>query len=233
MSKLNELVYDVREAIKEFSDDSELDNRYVIYLYNVKRAKYLRQELNNYNKTIDNSIQQKLCLKLEEVPIGECSLDLECDTILRTVKPIPKPLELHTKTSVTKVKPASRLSLPFNFLSKEKIYYLLEGSSFPNSIYAFLDIDNHIYVTSGLDSHKLLECITVHGVFENPLELKDYVDCCGCDATNQCFDMDTTEYPLQPHFIDLIRMEIIKELVAQLQIPEDRYNNSNDGEKTS
>lgn len=234
MAKLQELIYDVRESLKSYSDDTELDDRYIVYLYNIKRAKYLRQDLNNYSKTIDNSIQQSLCLELEEVSANECSLDLDCGTIVRSTKPLPKPLELHTKTALTKIKPTNKLSLPFNFLPKERIYYLIGGSSFPKSVYAFLDIDNHIYITSELDSHKLIECITVQGVFEDPLQLKDFKDCCGCsDDSNICFSEEDTDYPLQPHLVDIIRSEIINELIQKERIPQDKYNNSNDGEKTA
>ncbi len=189
----------------------------------------LKKTLNNFNRSVDNSIIQRLCLELEEVSVTECSLDLDCETILRTKQPLPKPLELNTKTAIDKVKPTNRLSIPFNFISKEKAYYTLEGSSFNKSIYSFLDVDNHIYITSKLDSHKLLECITVDAIFENPLDLQDYKNCCGCeDDSSTCYDIDTTEYPLQPHYVDLIRTEIVRELVNLLQIPEDKTNDSND-----
>jgi|TARA_R110000851_G_scaffold314588_1_gene476692 hypothetical protein len=229
MAKLSELVYDVREALKSYSDDQELDNRYIIYLYNIKRAKYLRQDLNNFNRNIDNSIIQRLCLELEEVSVTECSVDLSCETILRTKQSLPKPLELNTKTAIDKVKPSTKLSLPFNFISKEKAYYAIEGGSFNKSIYAFLDVDNHIYITSKLDSHKILECLTIDAIFENPLDLQNYNNCCGCtDVATVCYDIDTTDYPLQPHYIDIIRTEIISELAALIKIPEDKTNNSND-----
>jgi len=77
MAKFEELAYDIREAVKAFSDDTELDNRYILYLYNIKRAKYLKQDLNNYQKTIDNSIKQTFCLDLEVVSANECSLDYD------------------------------------------------------------------------------------------------------------------------------------------------------------
>lgn len=226
MAKVNELLYDIREAIHAFSDDSELDNRYLLYLYNIKRAKYLRQDLNNYQKTVDNSILQTLCLSMEVVSINECSVDYSCGTILRSTQPVPTPIELHTKTAITKVKPIKRLSVPFNFISKDKAPYI-EDAPYPNALYAFLDNDNYIYVYSASDSYKLLECITVTGVFEDPTSLSEYSDCCGCTASqNPCYSVDDSEYPLQPHFIDVIREEIIKDTLRTLQVPEDKINNS-------
>lgn len=226
MAKVNELLYDIREAIHAFSDDSETDNRHLLYLYNVKRAKYLRQDLNNYQKTVDNSILQTICLGMEEVSINECSVDYSCGTILRSTQPVPRPIELHTKTAITKVKPIKRLAVPFNFISKDKATYI-EEAPFPNALYAFLDNDNYIYVYSASDSYKLLECITVTGVFEDPTALSEYSDCCGCTASESpCYSVDDSEYPLQPHYIDVIREEIIKDTLRTLQVPEDKINNS-------
>ena len=72
MAKFNEIIYDVREAVKQYSDDSELDDRYIKYLYNNKRSKYLRQDLNNYSKVMfkiylisdENTLKKKIRLQM-------------------------------------------------------------------------------------------------------------------------------------------------------------------------
>ena len=226
MALLKEIVYDIREALKEYSDDSELDNRYIKYLYNIKRAKYLRQDLNNYSKTVDLSITQTFCLSMSLSSGDECGDD--CPKLLRSDKPIPKPLELHSKVAITSVKPTKRIGIPFNFIPKEQITYL-EGALFSNGLYAFLDNDNYIYVYSLTDSYKLLDCLTVTGVFENPTELANYANCCDCsDNVISCYDEDNSEYPLQPHYIDLIKSEIVNDLIKLKQIPEDYENDAND-----
>lgn len=226
---LEKLTYDVKEAVKAYNDDSELDTRYIIYLYNIKRAKYLRQALNNYQRTVDNSIKQTLCLTLEEVDMSECSVDYDCGTLLRTTQVVPKPLELDSKVAITKVKPTTRISQPFNFISKSKAAYI-DNAPYSNSIYAFIDVDNYIYVYSKSDAYKVLDCITVTGVFEDPLSLSAYTNCCGCtDSASVCYDEASSDYPLQPHFIDLIREEIIKDLIRGIQLPEDTEN---DGENS-
>ena len=68
---LNKLIFDVREYLKQYNNDSDLDDRYITYLYGIKRAKYLRQELNNFQRTTDITSTQTLCLKLEEVSINQ------------------------------------------------------------------------------------------------------------------------------------------------------------------
>lgn len=220
-------MYDIREAVKEFTDDSEIDDRYIIYLYNIKRVKYLRQDLNNYQKTVDNSILQSFCLSLEEISANECDVNYDCKTLLRSTQRVPTPIELHTKVGITKIKPTNRLSIPFSFINKDKVVYL-DGATFKSSLYAFLDVDEYIYIVSADDeAYKLLECITVTGIFEDPLELANYQNCCGCTNTT-CFDEMESDYPLQPHYIDVIRREIINDLLQIKQIKEDKDNDSND-----
>jgi len=224
---LEKIIYDVRESLKQYTDDSELSNEYITYLYGIKRAKYLRQDLNNYQKTTDLSITQTLCLGLEEVSVNECNLDIDCETILRTKKKIPQPLELHIKSALTTVKPTVRTAIPFNFVSKQRAIYS-KNSPFNKAVFAFLDNDRYIYILSTNDAHKLIECLTITGIFEDPLELLNYTNCCDCNDAVPCFNVMTSNYPLQPHYIDLIKNEIVAEEIKKLRIVEDTQNNSID-----
>lgn len=227
MATIRKIVYDIREGVKQYQDDTELDDRWIIYLYNNKRAKYLRQDLNNLQKVIDNSVLQKFCLELEEVNVDECGLSYECETIVRSKQPIPKPLDLNLGSAITSVKPNNKIALSFNFVNKERAI-LSKHSPFKNNIYAFIDTDLYIYLVSESDAVKLMDCITVTGVFEDPLALANYKNCCGCNDALNCFDEDTTEYPLQAHHIDYIREELIQSIVRTIQIPEDKINNADD-----
>lgn len=227
MAKLNEIIYDIRESIKEFSDDTEIDNRHLIYLINTKRAKYLRQDLNNMQKTTDMSIQQSFCIGLVEVSAAECGISAGCETMLRTSKPLPTPIELHLSPAITKVKPAHRLGMPFTFKDKSKVIFL-QHAPYGKSIYTYLDTDGYLYIVSKNDVHKLLDCISVSGIFENPLELSAFKNCCNCpEVEATCYD-ETKEYPLQPHYIDLIKSDIVNDLVRIKQIPEDKTNDATD-----
>jgi len=224
---LNKIIYDVREALNQYIDDSQIDDRYIIYLYGIKRAKYLRQDENNFQRTTDISVKQTFCLELESIPINQCNVNIECDEIVRTVKPIPQPLDLHVGNAITNIKPTNRIALPFNFVDKNKAIYS-EYSPFNKSIFAFLDTDRYIYLVSKTNALNLLDCISITGVFEDPLELLNYSNCCSCEIATPCLDYDTINYPLQPHYIDLIKEEIVQQLIQKLQIPEDKENNSDD-----
>jgi hypothetical protein len=225
--KISKMIYDVRTAIRDTVDDSRFSDRYIIYLYNLKRSKYLRNDANNLQRLVDTSILQKFCMEMEEVSVDECSLEYDCGTIMRTKGIIPIPLELHLKSAITEVKPSVKITKPFNFVNKERAVWS-QYSPFGDSIYSFLDVDNYIYLISKSETVKLIDCITVTGIFEDPLELQNYKNCCNCNDVKPCFDEDTTEYPLQAHHIDNIRNEIIQSLIGSLNVPEDKINDSND-----
>jgi hypothetical protein len=224
MAKISELVYDVREALKLYSDDVEISNRYIIYLYGIKRDKYLRRELNRFQRTVDNSVLQTFCIPLEEVSANECNVSTDCKTILRSTKQVPKPIDLKHKPALVQVKPTRRISKPFNFVNKNRASWI-QGSDF-RGVYAFLDPDGYIYVFSKNDI-KLLDCLTITGVFSDPMELKNYSTCCDCkQSDNVCYDPDTQEYPMQQHLIDIVRSEIINELSQRETVKEDTENDA-------
>ena len=223
----NKLIFDIKEAIKEYSDDSEIDGRYILYLYGIKRAKYIRRELNSMQRAVDVNVQQTICLEMELTTAEECNIGFSCKSLLKSKKEIPDTISLHTKNAIIRVAPSDKLSKPFDFTTREKVIYS-KNSSFPNSIYSFLHDDNHIYLVSESESLKLLECISVTGIFEDPLELEKYSNCCGCTATESpCFDYNTIDYPIPTHLIDIIREEIILDLLRSKKIIEDKDNDSN------
>ena len=79
------------------------------------------------------------------------------------------------------------------------------------------------------DSYKLLECITITGVFQDPSDLSNYTNCCDCSIEDSpCYNEITDEYPLQPHYIDVIREEIVKDILRTKQVKEDNTNDSID-----
>jgi len=224
MATTAEIVYDVKEMLKMYSDDIETSDSYIKYLYNIKRSKYLRRELNNLQRTVDNSVLQTLCVDLELVSANECSVSFDCEKILRSTQPIPKPIDLHMAPALMQVKPSVRTEVPFNFISKERAAYA-SASPF-DGVYAFLDPDGHLYVYSKSDI-KLLRCLVITGVFEDPFELKNYTNVCGGDITEDaCYDDKTTEYPLQAHLIDLIKTEIVSELAKRETVKEDKENDA-------
>jgi hypothetical protein len=113
-------------------------------------------------------------------------------------------------------------------ITTDRAPYVIDAP-FPNAVYSFLHNDGYVYFISKSESVNMLECVSISGIFEHPIELTSFSTCCDCnDSTNSCYDILTTDYPLQPHYIDIIKSEIVRELANLNQLPEDNLNDSND-----
>ena len=171
-------------------------------------------------------MQQTICVPLESVSEEDCG-EGDCKTILRSAIEIPDVFQLSNKPGIIRVGPTSKLSKGFNFITREKAIYA-NNSKFPNEIHAFLHDDNRMYITSQRKGFKLLDCITISGIFEDPFEVSKFQNCCNCNTSTTCFDPDKDEYPIPSDLVKLIRQDVINELLIHKEIKEDKQNNAND-----
>lgn len=226
MATTLQLVYDIKEYLKKYSDDSDLPNDYILYLYNIKRAKALRRLLNDYTRKFDNVIKQTLCLGIERVDRATCGIS--CEYIMRSIKPIPSLIDLRSRSTLLRVGEDSIGGDDFKIINIEQANKVLL-KPFSYGIYAFIDSEGYIYLVSNSSAHMLLECITITAIFETPSDLQEFSSCCdGCEE-EMCFSEDT-DYPLQGFLIDEISSEIKSQLAARFNIPEDNNNDSTNDE---
>lgn len=227
---LDKLVFDVREALKEYSDDSEFSNRYIEYLISVKRAKYLKQELDRFGRKFNNSVLQTFCSPVEVVSSDECGLDVSCNDIARTKISIPTTLQLTTRDSISRVAPSNKMAKPFTFLDRN-MAVMSQHSIFQKNIKAFLHDDGYLYFIAP-DGIYHFDCVSITGIFEDPTELGKLSKCCDCDDSeevdNSCYDPYGDDYPVPAHMIDLIRLDIIQELTRTESLPQDTENDTQD-----
>ena len=223
----NELIYDIKEYLMEYSDDTEYSNRYILYLWNTKRSKYLRQLLNDLTRKFDNIILQTLCMPLEVADPDTCGISYPCQ-ILRTTETLPDLIELRSRSSLISAGPTDFTAERFKILQLKEVPFIFD-KPYSNGIYAFQNLDNRLYIISKRDSHKLLECLSVTGLFEKPEDLKNFVnDCSETPSTSvPCFSPDD-EYPMQSFLIDPIRSEILEQLLPRKQIVQDEINNADE-----
>lgn len=226
MATINEMIYDVREQVNKYSDDSNISNRYIIHKINTVRNKFLTQSLNNFKGIKGKNVLQKFCTELEKVDSSTCG-DFLCDTILRTKEKIPNTLQLVGTQSIVRIKPTNVLSQKISFISLDRAEYI-EGSSFQNSLYGFLNIDDYLYIYSHKGDYKNLSCLEITGIFSNPMELENYTNCCDCDSPELCFDPDIEDYPVFDYMISDIIEVVTQMLLRKDEIPLDQENDSNE-----
>jgi DNA-directed RNA polymerase subunit K/omega len=53
-----EIIFAIREKLKEYVDDTRYTNRYLLKLVDLKRAVLIRQQYNQIQRSIDNQLEQ-------------------------------------------------------------------------------------------------------------------------------------------------------------------------------
>ena len=224
---LEKLIYDVRESMKDYVDDSTVDDRYITYLINNKRSKLVGQDLDRQNTTVDEGMKQNFCISLERVSAVQCGMDLGCEYVYRTNKVIPEPMDLKHGPAIIRVSSANLLDKPYSLTSRERAAYHSE-SPFNTIPAAFYHNDGYIYLTGQDNALKLLNKINVTGVFENPAELMEYTT----ETGQACFDFNTFDYPIPTKYIEVITNEVVRILAGAKMMPNDETNNGQeDGNK--
>lgn len=218
---LNEAIYDIRNAIRQYADDSSIDNREIIFEINKQRAIFLKNKYNQGIKHISPTVIQPICMDVELADADECDCADSGCFVMRTVEKLPSTLDLNKKEGVTRVSGVNILNQSFSFVSQDKAINSGHNRfTKTNSIYSFLHPNGHIYIKSYNKMVKMLECIVVHAILENPLDAEPF------NTGDYCFDYDK-EYPMKLSTDGYIFKMIVNRFLMQLGIPEDIINNAN------
>jgi len=198
MSTAREIISATRKIIKERTDDSKLSDAFLLYLFNRGRAVILRRDYEN-GHTVNPQIEQDLgLLELELVDKSECS-DIQTDCyILRTVKDVPKFVEVYKKNLITFVGSVDKIT-DFQPISVPRIRWSKYGKYTKNQKY-YMTRGNKIYIINDV----ALTHINVRGILDDPTDGRNYKTCTG----EACFSYDQ-EYPsvnwLESAAFDLLR----------------------------
>jgi len=221
-----EAVYSIREKLRQYSDDSDVDDREIIFELNNQRALYMRNQYNQKYRSVDPDVMQTVCMELEVADSSDCGCyDTGC-YIVRTKKELPNPIELHSAPLIYRVAPIGKTTQPYNLVSHLRAINAGQSKFNKNVVYAFYYTDGKIYLKSRNPLHKLLKAISVTAVFENPQKLANFNTC--TEDPVVCYDPLVDEYPIKAHALVYITEPVIKMLAFKLGVPEDKYNNADD-----
>jgi hypothetical protein len=205
------------------TDDEDLPIKKIKHDINLKRALFIRNELNK-NRSIDiNLIQTLGCVELEVADPVECCIDLPpgCK-LVRTVERIPNTIELHNSKLITRIGNINMMDKKFNFVPYERFIFSGNTEYTKNEIYATLH-DGRIYLKSNSMDLFALKYIDIQGVFEDPTELAKFKNC----SDENCYD-DDSKYPMNMWMEDYIKNALIEEYIkVTLRATKDM---TNDGE---
>lgn len=220
--KESQLIYSIREKLAQYADDSDFDNREILFEINLQRAIYLRNLYNAKHRIIDPEVKQILCVPMTTASPDECGcIDTDC-VVLRSVNPMPSLIELHDTNGIFYTGPTSVGEKPFSYVTYIQAMFSGERQYNGNTIYTFMNPNGYLFLKSKNNQHKMIDCIMVHAILEFPEEAAAYNNPNG----SACYDPETTNYPIKAHALAYITEIVVQRLLFKLGIPVDRVNDS-------
>ncbi len=218
MATRKEIIYNILNILQggRISDDMSISYRQIGFIFDYKRAQYIRQDQTKNWFDLDMIYQDLGVLQMEEVDSAECCCFESGCTIYRTVKEIPEVLRFKLKYAikVNAINKTKRFEvvLPerFEFIGYTKFGRLTEAVFFLN---------NRLYTQD-------IAALNVRAVLADPLDAQGFQ--CG---DGECFT-DDMEYPLPADMITLITNDILStELKILMGMAQDLENNATDREQ--
>lgn len=224
MAKYKEIVSMVLDMLKVTSDDSIINEGHVIFLAGRYRSFLLKQKYYaDLKKEIPDSNYQTLCLNLEPIEAIE-GLPCEGGYYLRTDKEIPSTLPIGTTRLYVS---DSYYKSGIEFVTKDRFKFVGNNRWLQNIIYATLDPNGRIYLTSANPQFLYLKKAKLNGIFENAEEASE-LECENQEDDSKC-DVLERDFPLEDALIAPLIELVAKELSPSIAAPEDKENDANDG----
>ena len=223
MAKYKEIVSMVLDMLKVTSDDSIYTEGHIIFLAGRYRSFLLKQRYSSdLKKMVPESNYQTLCLDLEAVEAIE-GLPCEGGYYLRTTKEVPTLLPFGNTRLYTA---GSYYKGNIEFVTRDRFKFVGHNKWLQNIIYATLDPNGRIYLTSDNPQFLYLEQATLSGIFENAED----ASALECDSTSEeACDILERDFPLEDALIAPLIELVTRELSPSLAAPEDKQNDANDG----
>lgn len=209
------------------SDDSRLSSRLIYNKMLTVRSRLLSQEANKKQRSSQWNYQPISCVELIKVPPHECPClpPIGCE-ILRSKYKLPRPITGLSGNLIQSVTTIDRLAkideITINALNS------LKGNKYTFKKRNYFIENGYLYISTPDLSN--LGVIRVIGLFEDPIEVKEYEGLCDeCPTCSSCLDYYEEVFPLDSSMIDpLIELTVQELIILFGQSIPDEVNNSND-----
>jgi hypothetical protein len=224
MLSLQDYHAQIDELLSINSIESSYSYEFYTDIINEQRSLWLRNEYNK-NRSIDPYVIQDLnCIELEQVDPIQCCVPVPTGCkVLRTKKKIPNTIEFFFTKGIVSVGPADIMKPRFVLVDYSRVPYVGTGRTNQNAIYAFL-YGGYMYVTSKNPQYLMMKYITVRGVFEDPSELSDIIN---CTTGNSCWK-PSDPYPMNQWMWAYIKPIVLQQLMQKGMFQVDDNNNAED-----
>lgn len=218
MANRLEIIYNIKELMKDHTDDSLMSDRHILFLFTTHRAKFLRQLYSDRAKGLDSSASQTLCLNMIKVDKGTCGVTTDC-FITRSKEKLPNLLSLRGRSALMSAGPAVVGTSKFDVVQAQDASICMDDPYATTSVFIQ---DNYLYVIGPTIASSLIKCIRVEGIFDNPSILEVYNNCCGCEDTPDPCVTDLTEYPVPGHMVPDINQAVLRDFLSTYNVTASR-----------
>lgn len=205
MATRTELVYSIKELLKDHVDDSLISERHILFLIGTYRAKYLRQLYSQRSKAFDEASKQCLVLDMERADPAVCGLATGCE-VLKSKKKLPNLLSVRGRSTLSYVGPAIFGTKPFELIESEDAHGYIKDKY--ASTAAFIE-GGYVFVVGKSIAVRLIKYVRVEGIFDDPEKLASFQSCeCDPEDKQPCVT-DFTEYPIPGHLVSTMQEEVL------------------------
>lgn len=206
---LDNMIYDLYENLNILSDDTDTQYLWLAEIITQSRSKWITNDQNK-NRTIDPATISIIpCMSLIDVDNAECCEVITGCKVKRTLQKIPNTIKLHHKKLFTSITPIGVTgNLPYTYLERDAARFFGEGPFEKGAIGAFY-LNGYLYfVSKELIHFSQLEKVRIEGVFEDPRQLKDLIQCNG----QPCWSY-TSNYPISRSMWIWMKEDIMRTII--------------------
>lgn len=221
MTPIPEHIYKLRTLIKQYSDDSIYSDEFLYSLLKDSRNTLLEREVKKFTK--DSEFHKSSgCMPLEVSTYHDCDclpFEVKCK-VLKSKFPIPKVLTGRNKELLKIMNLEGRQIIPFITSTdlRNLKYTKTKGKGTKYGIF-----NQHLIIFNTLK----LKAVLFEGIFEDPLELKNISFCNEEGIETQCYNLNTTDFPIKGSLNFSMYQICLDMLKIPLQIKSDDTNNAN------
>ena len=221
MQKLGQYISDLRGLIEQYSRTSEpYTDQFLYRLLSVSRGKILKQRLDKF-VNISNDNWLRVCFQLEVVNSYNCNCVpdyLECK-VLRTKYKVPQVLSGRNKS---KIKVSLLDGTSINVVSESE-WIRAKDNEFKSKLPHASQVNGYIYIWN-LPLN--LKVVQIEGLWADVTSLSS-IQCNDGFGDVPCFDMTTTDFPIDEELTGVIYEECLRLLNVPMQNIQDKTNDNN------
>lgn len=223
MPTIPEHIYKLRTFIKQHSDDTIYSDEFLYSLLRDSRNTLLERENKKFTKDSEFH-KQTICMPLIIDTYNDCEclpFEVKCK-VLKSKYKLPKVLTGRNKELLRILTFDGNSQIPFVLSTdlKNLKYTKTKKKGIKYGI-----TNNFLIVFNTLQ----LKGVLVEGIFEDPLELSKISFCDEEGNETQCYDLNTTDFPIKGSLSYPMYQLSLDMLKIPLQIREDDTNNANPG----